>query len=74
MTQINPYVDTGDPFQDAFSSGLLNPPEQNMFSPYLGAGMMGAGLGGILGGQKYAVPGMLGGAALGMLANHFLGK
>lgn len=64
-------IDTGDPFQDAFNSGMLQP--QQGGHPMLGSSMMGAGIGGMLAGPKYAVPGMIGGAGLGLLMQHFLG-
>ena len=67
----NPNVDTGDPFQDAFSSGIVQP-QQNP-NQMLGAGMLGAGLGGMIGGPKYGVPGALGGAAAGALFQHMGG-
>ena len=65
-------INTGDPFQDAMNSGMLTP-QGGGGHPMLGAGMMGAGVGGMLGGQKYAIPGMIGGAGLGLLMQHFLG-
>jgi hypothetical protein len=64
-------IDTGDPFQDAMNSGMLTPP-QGGGMPYLGAGMMGAGIGGMLGG-KHAIPGAIGGAGLGLLLQHLFG-
>lgn len=73
---FNTNVNTGDPFQDAFQSGMVKPPEVGGglgASPYLGAGMMGAGIGGMLGGPKYALPAAVGGAGLGLLAQHLFG-
>ena len=65
----DPNQNTGDEFQNASMADTMAQ-GAGMGPGYLAGAELGAGLGGLLAGQKHAIPGMLGGAAAGAVLQH----